>query len=103
LVYGYVILLYLNSLFGVVLGLKIQRMALTGGTSPVEYLEAFKITLFLTSEQKDVEEALRRGEKIPLKERRLPAKVAKIYNFEISAHSRVKHRECIFFTFSFGS
>ena len=44
-----------------VLGLKIQRMSLTGGTSPVEYLEAFKITLFLTSEEKDVKEALRRG------------------------------------------
>ena len=42
-------------------GLKIQRMSLTGGTSPVEYLEAFKITLFLTSEEKDVKEALRRG------------------------------------------
>lgn len=46
------------------LGLKIQRMALTGGTSPVEYLKAFCITLFLTSEEKDVEEALKRGKDI---------------------------------------
>ncbi|XP_028412095.1 cytosolic 5'-nucleotidase 1A-like [Dendronephthya gigantea] len=41
--------------------LKIQRMALTGGTSPVNYLEAFNITLFLTCDEKDVKEALRQG------------------------------------------
>ena len=39
-------------------------MALTGGTSPVEYLKAFYITLFLTTEEKDVEEALRLGKNI---------------------------------------
>ncbi|CAB3998120.1 5 -nucleotidase, partial [Paramuricea clavata] len=40
----------------------VQRMALTGGASPVDYLKAFNITLFLTSEEKDVEEALKQGE-----------------------------------------
>ena len=43
-------------------GLIVQRMALTGGASPVDYLKAFNITLFLTSEEKDVEEALKQGE-----------------------------------------
>ena len=44
-------------------GLKIQRMALTSGTSPVDYLKAFNITLFLATKEKDVKEALRRGKK----------------------------------------
>ncbi len=51
-------------MFVLFVGLKIQRMALTGGTSPVNYLKAFNITLFLTSEERDVEEALRRGEEM---------------------------------------
>ncbi|XP_028411169.1 cytosolic 5'-nucleotidase 1A-like isoform X1 [Dendronephthya gigantea] len=41
--------------------LKIERMALTGGTSPTNYLKALNITLFLTSEEEDVKEALRQG------------------------------------------
>ncbi|KXJ19672.1 cytosolic 5'-nucleotidase 1A isoform X2 [Exaiptasia diaphana] len=42
-------------------GLIITRMALTGGTSPVEYLKAFNITLFLTSYENEVTDAIRRG------------------------------------------
>ena len=44
--------------------LEIPRMALTSGTSPVNYLKAFNIILFLTSDEKDVKEALRLGEEI---------------------------------------
>ena len=44
--------------------LEIPRMALTSGTSPVNYLKAFNIILFLTSDEKDVEDALRLGEEI---------------------------------------
>lgn len=43
------------------LGLIVTRMALTGGTNPVEYLKAFNITLFLTSYENQVNEAIRRG------------------------------------------
>ncbi|XP_031569684.1 cytosolic 5'-nucleotidase 1A-like isoform X3 [Actinia tenebrosa] len=42
-------------------GLIVTRMALTGGTSPVEYLKAFNITLFLTSYEDQVTEAIHRG------------------------------------------
>ena len=50
-----------NKLQNVIVELKIQRMALTGGTSPVNYLKAFNIKLFLTSEEEDVKEALEKG------------------------------------------
>ena len=36
-------------------------MVLTGGTSPVQYLDALKIKLFLTNDEKDVSEALGKG------------------------------------------
>ncbi|EDO44263.1 predicted protein [Nematostella vectensis] len=42
-------------------GLMIPRMALTGGTSPVKYLEAFNITLFLTSYEEEVADAIQQG------------------------------------------
>jgi hypothetical protein len=43
------------------LGLIVTRMALTGGTSPVQYLKAFNITLFLTSYENQVADAIRQG------------------------------------------
>lgn len=63
-------------------------MALTGGTSPVEYLKGFNITLFLTSYEDEVTDAIRRGTVLYSESKRLQLNIAvskhiKMGNFHV--------------------
>ena len=46
-----------------ILDLHIERMCLTNGASPLDYLEAYNIDLFLSSYEDEVEQALSKGRK----------------------------------------